>query len=107
MDQYIINYKRKPLSNLDKDIPNIIKALEIKPAIYFILSPNLYNAFNKALITKLVNYTINYALELLLISMHSDLLGFNLTKEVKSADQSEATVPMPIYQGFESYVSSY
>ncbi|KUL81325.1 hypothetical protein ZTR_10834 [Talaromyces verruculosus] len=100
-------YEGQPLSNPDIDTLAKAKALETIPVLHFTTGPDSYENFRKAVTTELANRAAKHALGLLSTSMHPDSLGFDLTKEVKSANQSEATIPAPIYQGFESYVSSH
>ena len=50
---------------------------------FFTIGTNLYDFFGIALTTKLANYAVKHALNMLLETLHSNLLIFNLIEEIK------------------------
>jgi hypothetical protein len=114
IDQYIIDYEglppEDPIDNLTQPVQDI--SLDDKPqkttyASFFTTGADSYDVFRKALTTELANRAAKHALNALSEIQHSNSSIFNLPREVKSTDQSEACILTPAYQIMETYLSAH
>lgn len=81
-----------------KDNININNLEQVITSIsFFTTGTNLYDSFGIALTTKLANHAAKHALNMLLETLHSNLLIFNLIEEVKLTSQLEDSNLMSVY----------
>src|ERR1700742_5396956 len=92
-DQYIAEYEgsppEDPMDDLMEATDDIFLNGPIRdrtPASFFTSGTDSYDAFGQTLTTELANHAAIHALESLSRSTHSDWLGFNLPREVKSTN---------------------